>query len=115
MQFLADENFNADILRGVYRLLPNADIVTVQQLGLSGAPDTEILSIAAEMGRIVLTHDVQTMPAFAYDRTVAGEPMAGVVAVPASLALRTTIDELLLIISCGIPGDFDSCVIYIPL
>jgi hypothetical protein len=39
LRFAADENFNADIVRGLRRRLPEVDIVRVQDVGLSGADD----------------------------------------------------------------------------
>lgn len=39
LRLAADENFNNTILRGVTRRLPAADIVRVQDVGLSGADD----------------------------------------------------------------------------
>jgi predicted nuclease of predicted toxin-antitoxin system len=58
--FLADENFNNQIVRGVLRQSPDIDIVRVQDVGLSGADDPDILAWAAQERRIVLTHDVAT-------------------------------------------------------
>lgn len=39
----ADENFNNDIIRGLIRRKPDVDIVRVQDVGLSGADDPEVL------------------------------------------------------------------------
>jgi hypothetical protein len=36
LQFVADENFNNDILRGIRRRNPEVDVVRVQDEGLSG-------------------------------------------------------------------------------
>jgi len=93
LRFLADENFNNDILRGVLRRKPDADILRVQDVGLSGSPDPEILSWAAEEQRVVLTHDVSTMTRYAYQRVEAGESMPGVFEVPRSARLGQVIEE----------------------
>jgi hypothetical protein len=76
-QFLADENFNNQIVRGILRQGPDIDIVRVQDVGLSGADDPTVLAWAAQAGRIVLTHDVATMITFAYERIQAGLSMPG--------------------------------------
>jgi hypothetical protein len=39
VRFLADENFNNQIVRGILRRNPNVDIVRVQDMGLSEADD----------------------------------------------------------------------------
>jgi hypothetical protein len=61
LRFLADKNFNNDILRGSLRHQPELDIPRVQDSGLSGADDPTLLVWAAQQGRIILTHDVTTM------------------------------------------------------
>jgi hypothetical protein len=48
LRLLADENFNCDIVRGLLLRDSPLDIVRVQDLGLTGAPDPEILTWAAE-------------------------------------------------------------------
>ena len=77
-RFLADENFDNDILRGVLRRNPQIDIVRVQDIGLAGAEDPDVLARAAEEGRVLLTHDVRTITAFAYERVEHGLKMPGV-------------------------------------
>lgn len=76
-RFLADENFNNQIVRGVLRQSSDVDIVRVQDVGLSGVDDPIVLEWAAQEERIVLTHDVATMITFAYERIQAGLLMPG--------------------------------------
>ena len=59
MKFAADENFDNDILRGLFRVLPNLDMVRVQDAGLSGVEDPEVLEWCARENRILLTHNVR--------------------------------------------------------
>ena len=73
MRLLADENFNGDIVRGLLLRQPDLDIVRVQDVGLAGADDPDILAWAAENNRIVLTHDRATMSDHAYVFTDVGE------------------------------------------
>jgi hypothetical protein len=47
LKLAADENFNADIVRAVRRRAPEVDIVTVQEAGLHGFDDPDILEWAA--------------------------------------------------------------------
>jgi predicted nuclease of predicted toxin-antitoxin system len=62
MRFLADENFSKRIVRAIQRETDNTDIVRVQDIGLYGADDPTILERAAQEGRILLSHDVSTIP-----------------------------------------------------
>ncbi|HRI61611.1 MAG TPA: DUF5615 family PIN-like protein [Saprospiraceae bacterium] len=43
MRFLTDGNFNNHIFRGLLLQKPNLDIVRVQDVGLSGKDDPEVL------------------------------------------------------------------------
>jgi hypothetical protein len=90
--FAADENFNNDILRGVLRRNPGVDIVRVQDGGLSAADDPTVLEWAAQTGRVVLTHDVESMTGYAYDRVRDGKPMPGVFEVGRHVPIGTAID-----------------------
>ena len=75
LRLLADENFNGDIVRGLMLHQPELNLIRVQEVGLAGADDPDILAWAAQNNRIVLTHDRATMPDYAYERVAAGEAM----------------------------------------
>ncbi|MFM8702468.1 MAG: DUF5615 family PIN-like protein, partial [Planctomycetia bacterium] len=77
LSFLADENFNNDIVRGVRRRNPGIMILRAQDVGLSGAADPVVLEWSAENAVAVLTHDVATMTRYAHDRIAAGKKMPG--------------------------------------
>ena len=72
VRFLADENFNNDIMRGVLRRNPEIDLVRIQDIGLTGIEDPEVLEWAAKENRILLSHDVATITKYAY-ATIARE------------------------------------------
>jgi hypothetical protein len=38
LKLVSDENFNGDILRGLFRRRPDLDVVRVQDVGLSATP-----------------------------------------------------------------------------
>lgn len=61
-RFLADEGFNRDVTAGLRRHCPELDIVTVQEVRLTQASDPRILEAARQLDRIILSHDVRTMP-----------------------------------------------------
>jgi predicted nuclease of predicted toxin-antitoxin system len=115
LRFLADENLKGDITRGLLRRQPDLDLVRVQDVGLIGADDRTIVAWAAAQVRIVLTHDRATMPAIAYERVTAGEPMSGVFIVPRRLAVRQAIDELLLLATCTEDAEWAGRVLHLPL
>lgn len=114
-RFLADENFNNQIVRGVLRQSPNVDILRVQDVGLSGADDPAVLAWAAEEGRIVLTHDVATMTTFAYQRIAAGLSMPGLFEVSRRIPVGLAIEEIILIAECSLEREWEGQVRFLPL
>jgi hypothetical protein len=102
LRLAADENFNAGIVRGLVRRLPELDVVRIQDAGLSGADDLAVLEWAARERRIVLTHDISTLVSFAFERVATGRPMPGVFAVRSRGPIGSTIEDLLLLAECSI-------------
>ena len=115
IRFLADEDFDGRIVRGLLRQLPHLDIVRVQDVGLQSATDAEILAFAARENRVVLTHDVTTMSAFAYRRTNEGLSMSGVFEIAQELPVGLAIEELILIAECSLENEWQGQVRYLPL
>ncbi len=115
LPLLADENFDNRILNGLRRRLPELDLVRVQDVGLASEDDPTILEWAAQEGRVLLTHDVATITRYAYERLEDGKPMPGVVEVHARVPLGPAIDDLLLMISASLPGEWEGQIRYIPL
>jgi hypothetical protein len=115
LKLVSDENFNADILRGLFRRRSDLDLVRVQDIGLNATPDPDILAWAAAEGRILLTHDRDTMVHFAYERVRAGQTMPGVFLVGALMPLGQAIDEILLAADCLTPEECNNLVKFFPL
>jgi hypothetical protein len=115
MRFLADENFHAHIINGVLRRRPEVDILRVQDVGLAGADDPTVLAWAASEGRVLLTHDVNTITAFAYERARQTLPMPGLVEVSLSVPIHAAIEDILLLAECSVEGEWEGQVIYLPL
>lgn len=111
----ADHNFNARILRGLKRRLPEAEVVTLRQIGLDRAEDPEVLEWAASEGRPLLTHDVSTVTRYAWERVREGLAMSGVIAVASTEPIGPVIEDLVLAVATSEPGDLENQVIYLPL
>ncbi len=62
VRFLADANLDQDIVAGILRREPNVDFELPQGVIPEGMADPEALAVAASLGRILVTHDVRTMP-----------------------------------------------------
>ena len=115
MRFAAGENFDGRILDGLRARLPTVDVIRVQATTMRQLSDPELLQWLGQEGRILLTHDVRTMPGFVYERVRAGLPVPGVIEVNRSTPIGQAIDELEVVIGVGEFIDFENQVRYIPL
>ena len=115
LRFLADENFNNNILRGLLRRSPELDIVRVQDVGLSGADDPTVLEWAALENRIFLTHDVATVTHHAYERVRAGQSMPGVLESNRRVPIGTAIEDILILAEYSDDDEWQGQVRYLPL
>lgn len=115
MRFLADENFNNRILRGIRRENADVDIVRAQDTDVYQAADPDVLEWAAQAGRILLTHDIKTMPRYAYERVKDGKAMPGVVAIHEDAGIGEVIADFLIIVGASTAQDFENQVVYLPL
>jgi len=114
MKLLADENLHNGIVQGLLRQKRSLDVVRVPDLHLSGADDRDVLAWAATEDRILMTHDLRTVPAHAYRRVERGERMPGVFAVRRSLPVARAIDDILLLSECSKEGEWEGQVLYLP-
>jgi predicted nuclease of predicted toxin-antitoxin system len=115
LRLLADENFNGDIMRALLLRQADLDIVRVQDVGLAGVDDPDILNWAAINDRIILTHDRATLPDYAYERLAAGEKMPGVFVLNDRFPVGDATREILLIIAVSEQPEWSDRVVYLPL
>jgi hypothetical protein len=97
-RFLTDEDFNQSIVMGLRRARPQMDIPTLQAAGMLHSPDPVVLEFAKEQDRILLSHDLHTMPDHFATLLVglpAGEHSPGVILVPQETPIGTAIQWIL--------------------
>ncbi|MDQ7028158.1 MAG: DUF5615 family PIN-like protein [Anaerolineae bacterium] len=115
MRFLADENFDGMLFAALLNILPDLDILRAQDTEMLQSSDPELLEWAANEGRILLTHDVQTITRYVYERVKAGLPMPGVIEVRITQSIGISVAELDLLISASTTDEFENQVRYVPL
>jgi hypothetical protein len=97
VRFQADNDLDERIVAATRRLDPAVDFQTAPALGIHlGAPDEEVLALAAEQGRILVSHDRRTMPEH-FARFIAGHSSPGLIIVTQSLAIGKAAEWLHLI------------------
>jgi len=114
VKFLADENFSGRILRGLLREDPDIDIIRVQDTVLYQAEDPLVLEWAAKEERVLITHDIETMRKYAYERVAAGLPLSGVLLIRGESPIGRVIDDLLVIAGASDPIDWAQRVEFVP-
>jgi len=115
MRLLADEHIPSALVTGLRQLMAEIDIETVNDAGLNGTLDAELLEWAAEHGRVMVTMDQKTMPGFAALRIDVGKPMPGVIVLHGGHTLRHLLEELELLTTCLSEDDIQNQVMRIPL
>lgn len=110
VKFQADNDLDRTIVRGVLRRRP---LMSFQSQPLNEMDDLAVLSLAAQEDRILVSHDVSTMPrAFAEYRRANHSP--GVLLVPQDSALPDTIEQLLLIWELSEAAEWRDRICYLP-
>lgn len=74
---LAGHDLNEHIVHGVRRRESAVTFLRAREVGVHERPDAEVLEYAAMHQLIVVSPDVNTMPAAAYSRIRVGMPVAG--------------------------------------
>jgi len=115
LRLLADENLNKYLLDRLYAAIPDLDVIRVQETEVYQAPDPIILKWAANENRILLTHDINTMPGFAFARVRSGQPISDVIEVALFVPLSSIVEDLVLMLGAGTSKKFTNQVRYIPI
>lgn len=115
MRFAADENFNEAMLKGLETRIPDLDVVRVRDTEMFQSSDPELLTWVANEGRILLTHDVNTMRGYVFERVQSMLPVPGVIVVKWGTPIGKAIDELEILIRASTPDEFENQVKFVPL
>lgn len=114
LRLLADENFNRRIVRAVLDSDPDVDFLTVEDGGLRGRSDADVLAWAASQHCVVVSHDYATMPDEAWARVAARLPMPGLILVPGRAGIGAAARQLREFAHTD-PHELDSNVVFLRL
>ena len=104
VRFLADEDVRTGIIQGLRSREPAIDILDVKTAGLRGMKDPALLELAAQQGRIIISHDRETMTQHFCERLEGGKSAPGLFIVLQQPSAVGKIIEWLLLVWSGIPG-----------
>jgi len=95
IRFQADADLNEDIVKGVLRREPGIDFRTATSGGLRSLSDLEVLWLAAQDGRVLVSHDRKTMPR-AFAQFIGAKTSPGLFLVSQKTDLLVAIESILL-------------------
>ena len=102
------------IVTGVLRREPIIDFQTAFAAELEGVKDPEVLAIAAQQGRILVSHDRRTMP-LEFATFITSSQSSGVIIVSRKLSIEVIIEELLLICAASSAEEWVNRIAKLPL
>jgi hypothetical protein len=114
VRYQADADLNQVIVTGVLRREPAIDFQTAFDAGLEGIKDADVLAIAAQQGRILISHDRRTMP-LEFAKFITSNQSAGVLIISRKLEIEMVIEELLLIWAVSSAEEWINRIAKLPL
>jgi len=112
-RFQADADLNPEIGRGLRRRELSIDFRAAVGVIADGTPDSKVLQIAAEDGRVLVSRDVTTMPGH-FARFVVEHESPGMLLVPSSRSIGTVIEGPLLVWLTWTPEDLRNQARWLP-
>lgn len=113
VRFQADADLKQAIVNGVLRRQPNIDFKSANLASLEGKTDQEVLAIASQAGRVLITHDRKTMPA-EFGRFIESKTSSGVVILSQRLAINKAIESIVLIWEASTAEEWVDQIMSIP-
>ena len=115
IRFLADASLRHAIVSGCVRREPAIDFLSAHRAKLEGMLDPDVLAIAADQGRILVTHDFPTMPRHFGEFLEARGWSPGVFLVKQRTPLAQVIDALVLAWAASEPEEWKNRIVECPL
>jgi hypothetical protein len=114
-RFQADNDLRASIRTGVLRHEPSIDFQSAHAANLDGVRDPEVLQLATTHGRILISHDENSMPGHFRDYIEHGNHSPGVLMVPQGAAVGRVIESILLIWIASEAAEWVDRITWLPL
>ncbi|GBE94679.1 DUF5615 family PIN-like protein [Nostoc cycadae] len=114
IRYQADADLNQAIVTGVLRREPTINFQTAFAARLAGVKDPEVLAIAAQQQRILVSHDRKTMPS-EFATFITSNQSSGVIIVSRKLSVEVVIEELVLIWAVSSAEEWVNRIAKLPL
>lgn len=109
----ADEDLETKIIKGLRRRQPLLEFETIPAAGLKGQPDSAVLAFAAQQERVLVSHDLKTMPTHFAAFLASDQHSPGLILIPRTVSIAQAIDDLYLIWEVSTPEYWKDRLIYL--
>jgi predicted nuclease of predicted toxin-antitoxin system len=113
LRFQADNDLDQRIVTAVRRLGPTVDFQTASALGLHGLSDPEVLALAAQEDRVLVSHDKKTLPDH-FSAFIASQDSPGVLLVSRRLAIGKAAEWLYLLWAASEAEEYVNVIYRLP-
>jgi hypothetical protein len=114
IRFLADASLRHAIVSACVRREPTIEFLSAHRAKLEGLADPDVLRIAADQNRILVTQDFRTMPRHFGDFLEAGHTSPGVFLVKQRTPVVEVVEFLLLVWAVSAPEEWRKRILEIP-
>jgi hypothetical protein len=113
IRFQADADLRQAIVTGVIRREPSLDFRSANDAGLEGVKDPEVLALAAQDGRVLVTHDRRTMPTM-FGQFITSYSSSGVLILSQNLPIGEAIDAIILVWEASVAEEWINQIMTFP-
>jgi len=114
-RFQADNDLRGSIRTGVLRREPSIDFQSALAISLDNVSDPEVLRVATAQGRLLISHDENSMPGHFRDYLARGNSSPGVLMVPQGAPVGAVIESILLIWIASEADEWIDRIVWLPL
>ena len=112
-RFQADADLNAKIVRGVQKREPAIDFRGAAGVIQDSTPDPEVLRVAADSGRVLVSGGLKTMRVH-FTEFVLHRDSPGVLLVPSTRSIGAAIDGLIIVWLTWSPEELRNLIRWLP-
>ena len=114
IRFPADADFRPEIVYGLRRRALALNFILSQGPIPEGMGDPDVLAVARNLGRVLVSHNRRTMPRHFYKFTEDSDS-PGLILIAQAYPLREAIEQLLTVWTFADAADLRNRITYIPL
>ena len=114
VRFLADASLHEGIVSGCIRREPAIDFLSANDARLEGVPDPDVLALAAQQDRVLVTSDLRTMARHFGNFLEAHGHCPGVFLVKQTTPVAAVIEELVMVWAASDTEEWKDRILEIP-